>query len=215
MNETSPAVYLVDDDASFLKAASRLLLASGLMVKPFASAEAFLAQHAADARGCVVTDLQMPGLDGLSLQATLARTRNPLPMLFLTGQGDIHASVRAMRGGAEDFLEKCAPMEELLDAVRRTLARDHREHEESDRLHKLRARFDTLTERELEVLGHVLRGRMNKQIAADLGIHERTVKLHRTAITTKVGVPSVAQLTTLAREAHVFEGSALASRKEP
>lgn len=201
---TAPTVHVVDDDASFLAAVSRLLRASGFVVRTFSSAGDFLAQRDADAAGCVVADLQMPGMDGLELQAALARTHNPLPVLFLTGNGDIPSTVCAMRGGAEDFLEKRAAKEKLVDAVRRALARDAREREARGRQRELRARLDALTERELEVLGHVVRGRMNKQIAADLDIHERTVKLHRTAITTKLGVPSVAELTRLAQEAGVF-----------
>jgi len=146
----------------------------------------------------------MPEMNGLDLQAALARTRNPLPVLFLTGHADIPSSVHAMRGGAEDFLEKRAPKENLLDAVRRALARDAREREEQARRCCLHARFDALSTREREVLGHVVQGRLNKQIAGDLGIHERTVKLHRTAITTKLGVPSVAELTRLTQEAGLF-----------
>jgi len=122
----------------------------------------------------------------------------------LTGHGDIPSSVQAMRDGAEDFLEKRAPKEKLLDAVNRALARDSRERAGRDRLSELRARFDTLTEREREVLAHVVQGRLNKQIAWDLGIHERTVKLHRTAITTKLKVQSVAELTKLTEEAGIF-----------
>ena len=190
MSLTAPTVHIVDDDASFLAAASRLLRASGFAVKTFSSASDFLAQRDADAPGCVVADLQMPEMNGFDLQSALARTHSPLPTLFLTGQGDIPSSVRAMRGGAEDFLEKSAPKEKLVDAVKRALARDEREREERARRRELRARFDALSERELEVLGHVVQGRLNKQIADALGIHERTVKLHRTAITTKLGVPS-------------------------
>ena len=177
-------------------------------MKTFSSASDFLAQHDTDAPGCVLADLQMPGMNGLDLQSALARTCNPLPILFLTGHGDIPSSVRAMRGGAVDFLEKRAPKENLLDAVRRALARDAREREERARQRELRARFDALSERELEVLSHVVQGRLNKQIASDLGIHERTVKLHRTAITTKLGVQSVAELTRLTLEAGIFEASA-------
>ncbi len=199
-----PTVYLVDDDASFLTAASRLLRATGHPVKTFPSAAEFLKYLPAAGPGCVVADLQMPGLSGLDLQSALARTNNPLPVLFLTGHGDIPTSVRAMRQGAEDFLTKRAPKEELLEAVKRALARDARERAERTRIQGLRARFDTLSEREREVLQHVIRGQLNKQIAADLGIHERTVKLHRTAITTKLGVPSVAELTRLAQEAGLF-----------
>jgi FixJ family two-component response regulator len=205
MTPPPPAtVHIVDDDASFLAATSRLLRASGFAVKAFSSASDFLAQRDIDASGCVVADLQMPEMNGLDFQAALARTRNPLPILFLTGHGDIPSTVRAMRGGAEDFLEKRAPKEKLLDAVKRALVRDARERESRARRRELRARFDALSERELEVLGHVVQGRLNKQIAADLGIHERTVKLHRTAITTKLGVPSVAELTRLAHEAGIF-----------
>lgn len=208
MSQAAPIVHLVDDDESFLKAASRLLRASGFETATFSSAADFLAQHRADLRGCVVTDLQMPGLSGLDFQAALARTANPLPVLFLSGEGDIPASVHAMRGGAEDFIEKRAPRQQLIEAVRRALARDEREHAERGRLRGLRERFDMLTEREFEVLRHVVAGKMNKEIAADLGIHERTVKLHRTAVTTKLRVQSVAELTRLAQEAGVFSPGA-------
>jgi FixJ family two-component response regulator len=192
---------VVDDDASFLAAVSRLLRATGHLVKTFSSAAEFLKYLPAAGPGCVVADLHMPGLSGLDLQAALAKSGNPLPIVFLTGRGDIPSSVRAIRQGAEDFLTKLAPREELFDAVKRALARDAREREARARQSELRARFDALTEREREVLQHVLRGQLNKQIAADLGIHERTVKLHRTAITTKLGVPSVAELSRLAHEA--------------
>jgi two-component system, LuxR family, response regulator FixJ len=208
MSATDPIVQIVDDDPSFLVATSRLLRASGFAVRTFSSASNFLAQRDTDSPGCVVADLEMPGMNGLDLQSALTRSRNPLPILFLTGHGDIPSSVRAMRGGAVDFLEKRAPKEKLLDAVRRALARDAREREDRTRQQELRARFDALSQRELEVLSHVVQGRLNKQIAGDLGIHERTVKLHRTAITTKLGVQSVAELTRLTLEAGVFETSA-------
>jgi two-component system response regulator FixJ len=208
MSVTESTVHIVDDDASSLTAVSRLLRASGFAVKTYSSASEFLAQREPDAPGCVVADLQMPGLNGLDLQSALAQTSNPLPLLFLTGQGDIASTVRAMRGGAEDFLEKRAPKKELLDAVKRAIARDARERDARTRRRELRARFDALSERELEVLAHVVQGRLNKQIASDLGIHERTVKLHRTAITTKLGVPSVAALTRLTQEAGIFAESA-------
>jgi FixJ family two-component response regulator len=207
MNATEPTVHLVDDDASVLTATSRLLRASGFTVRAFASAAEFLEQRDPDAPGCVLADVQMPAMNGLELQVALARSHNPLPIVFLTGAGDIPSSVRAMRDGAEDFLEKRAPPAELLGAVNRALARDAREREARGRQRELRARFDALTKRELEVLGHVVRGRLNKQIAGDLGIHERTVKLHRTAITTKLRVQSVAELTRLAGEAGLFTTS--------
>ena len=197
---------MVDDDASFLKAIARLLRASGFMVKTFESATAFLTRPELEAPGCVLVDLQMPELSGLDLQAVLGEKEGPLPIIFLTGQGDIPSAVQAMRQGAEDFLTKQAPKEELLGAVNRAVERDIQERAQRERLHALRELFAALSPREVEVLEHVVQGKLNKQIAADLGIHERTVKLHRTAITTKLGVPSAAELTQLWLEVH--EGAA-------
>jgi FixJ family two-component response regulator len=207
MGVTKPTVHIVDDDMSFLAAISRLLRASGFAVKTFSSASDFLAQHDAEALGCVLADLQMPGMNGLDLQSALAQKHNPLPILFLTGHGDIPSTVRAMRDGAEDFLEKRAPKEKVLDAVKRSLARNTRERESNARQRELRERFDALSKRELEVLAHVVQGKLNKQIAGDLGIHERTVKLHRTAITTKLRVQSVAELTRVTLQAGIFPAS--------
>src|SRR5215469_11135908 len=198
-------VFVIDDDASFLKSVSRLLSAVGYAVHAFQSAEEFLSRLPLETSGCVVADLQMPGMDGLKLQQALAKTANPLPIIFLTGRGDIPSSVSAMRSGAEDFLTKRAPKEDLLAAVERALARELTERRERGRMEGLRQRFGDLSERELEVLGHVVRGKMNKEIAADLNINERTVKLHRTNITRKLKVHSVAELTRLADEARLFK----------
>jgi FixJ family two-component response regulator len=205
----APTIHIVDDDASFLAATARLLRASGFVVETFPSAIAFLEQRAGDAPGCVLADMQMPGMNGLELQTALASSPNPLPIIFLTGHGDIPSSVQAMREGAEDFLEKRAAKPQLLEAVGRALERDAREREARARQQQLRARFDPLTSRELQVLSQVVQGKLNKQIAGDLGIHERTVKLHRTAITTKLGVQSVAELTRLTDESGIFTASAL------
>lgn len=207
MSAEQPTVHIIDDDPSFCTATARLLRASGFLVKTFSSAREFLSQRDCGTPGCVVADLHMPEMNGLELQASLARTSHPLPVLFLTGNGDIPSSVRAMREGAEDFLEKRAPKEELLGAVERALARDARERATRERQREVQSLFGSLSEREREVLGHVVRGKLNKQIADELGIHERTVKLHRTAITTKLGVPSVAELTLLAQEAGIFPDS--------
>lgn len=204
MNEIVPIVHVVDDDASFLTAISRLLRAHGFCVRTYSSADDFLVYHDANTPGCVLADLQMPKMSGLELQLALEQTGNPLPILFLTGHGDIRSSVEAMRHGAEDFLEKVAPKASLLDAVRRALDRDSRERDARARKRELLARFRVLSERELEVLSHVVQGQLNKQIAGDLGIHERTVKLHRTAITTKLRVQSVAELTRLVQDAGVI-----------
>lgn len=203
----SDAVFVIDDDASFLKSVSRLLRAVGYTVHAFQSAEEFLVQLSPEMSGCIVADLQMPGMDGLKLQQALAKTTNPLPIIFLTGQGDIPSTVSAMRSGAEDFLTKRAPKEDLLAAVGRALERDRTERIKRGRLDDLRRRLDALSERELEILSHVVRGKMNKEIAADLNINERTVKLHRTNITRKLKVHSVAELTSLAAEAGLFKES--------
>jgi FixJ family two-component response regulator len=197
-------VHVVDDDPSFLKAISRFLRAAGFAVEPYATAGDFLARREPGARGCVVADLRMPGASGLDLQAALAKATDPLPVVFLTGQGDIPSTVRAMKQGAEDFLTKGAPKEELLAAVRRALERDAREQAERARSSELERRLSNVTAREREVLALVVRGKLNKEIAAELGIHERTVKLHRTSLTTKLGVRSVAQLTRLAQEAGIL-----------
>jgi len=198
---STPAVHLVDDDASFVCALTRLFRATGLDVRGFTSPNELLASVSPDARGCVVTDLSMPGMDGLELQGALLRSGVALPIVFLTGHGDIPSSVHAMRAGAVDFLEKRATQEDVLAAVHRALDSDAVAHLARMKLEELRGKFSRLTRREREVLLQVVGGRMNKQIAATLGISERTVKLHRTSITTKVGVHSAAQLATLASEA--------------
>jgi FixJ family two-component response regulator len=196
MNAGTPTVFVVDDDASFLSGMERLLRAMGYAVACYTSAADFLAKRPPRAAGCIVADLQMPGMDGIALQEALAQSDEPLPVVFLTGHGDIPNSVKAMRRGAEDFLTKTAPKEALLAAIERALARDARERE-------MRSRFERLTPREREVLAHVLRGQLNKQIAAELGIDERSVKRHRTSLMGKVGVTSVAELARLATEAGI------------
>jgi FixJ family two-component response regulator len=143
----------------------------------------------------------MPEVDGLDLQCALARTPEPLPVVFLTGQADTASVVRAMRGGAEDFLEKTVDKDVLFEAVRRALARDRQAREERLQRRRLRNLFDSISPREREVLGEVLRGRLNKQIASDLGIHERTVKVHRKAIMAKLNVRSVVSLALLSQRA--------------
>jgi FixJ family two-component response regulator len=200
----TPTVFLVDDDSSYLAATSRMLRATGFAVQPFSSAREFLAQRDADTPGCVIADLQMPEMNGFDLQTALNRTSNALPVIFLTGQGDIPSTVQAMREGAEDFLEKRVPKEKLIEAVRRAIARDASQRMAQAKTRDAQARFEKLTEREREVLDHVLRGALNKQIADDLGICERTVKLHRMSIKAKVDVQSVAELAQIAQQADNF-----------
>ncbi len=197
----SGTIFIVDDDASFLKSVSRLLRSVGYNVQAFESATAFLGRLGPEMPGCVLADLQMPGLDGLELQAALAQSNNPLPIVFLSAQRDIPATVKAMRHGAEDFLTKLCSKEDLLDAVRRALVRGAGENEH-------RQRWRQLSPRELEVLKQVVQGRLNKEIADDLGINIRTVKLHRTNLTRKLGVQSVAELTRLAEASGWFKPEA-------
>jgi FixJ family two-component response regulator len=198
-------VYVVDDNQSFLVSVSRLLRAAGYTVHAYDTAAAFLAVLTPATRGCLVADLQMPAMNGLELQEALGKSPNPLPVIFMSGQGDIPSTVRAMRHGAEDFLTKLAPKEDLLAAIERALERDTQECQQRRHREDLFRRLDKLSERELEVLGHVVSGQLNKQIAADLGINERTVKLHRTSITRKLAVQSVAELTRLTQEAGLFK----------
>ena len=200
-------VHLIDDDASARSSVTRLLRASGYAVRSYPSAAAFLAERTDGSAGCVVTDLEMPEINGIELQERLARADDPLPVVFLTGHGDIPSSVTAMRRGAEDFVTKTAPKEALLSAVRRALERDERERRSRTRARDLKARFGRLTPRDLEVLSHVLRGQLNKEIAADLGVDERSVKRHRTSLMRKLEVESVVELALLAREAGVAESS--------
>ena len=202
-------VFIVDDDTSFLRSVSRLLTAVGYSVESFGCAQDFFARPAPERPGCVVADVQMPGINGLQLQEALRRSANPLPVIFLTGQGDIPTSVSAMRKGAEDFLTKRAPRDELLAAVERALERAGRERQQRQRHRELSDRLAELSVREKEVLSHVVRGKMNKEIAADLNINLRTVKLHRTNITRKLNVQSVAELTRLADETGLFKPPAV------
>ncbi len=203
MSDTTATVFVVDDDDRFRTAVSRLLTASGHGVEAFPSATELLARLRSGAvpAGCVLADLDMPEVNGLELQTALAASPDPLPVVFLTGKGDVPSSVHAMRQGAEDFLSKLAPREELLAAIRRALDRDTVERAQRNRLRALRERFARLTPREHEVLGHVLRGRLNKQIAADLGIDERSVKRHRTSFMAKLGIHSVVRLAEMVHAA--------------
>lgn len=200
MSGQGRTVFVVDDDPSFLKGIERLLRSCGFATRCHASAVDFLGSHSPDAAGCVLADLRMPQMDGIALQRHLANSANPLPVVFLTGQGDIPTSVEAMRGGAEDFLVKTAPREAIIAAVERALARDEEERRGRCRRRALEQACKKLTPREREVLHHVLEGLRNKQIAYAMHIDERSVKRHRTNLMTKLGVGSVVELVQLAVE---------------
>jgi RNA polymerase sigma factor (sigma-70 family) len=198
MMNDAPVVHIVDDDVSFRAAIARLLRACGYQVALFESGEQLLENHPVAAPGCILLDLKMSGLSGLDLQDRLAQLRHTLPIVFLTGHGDIPATVRAIKAGAEDFLPKPVSRELLLAAVERALERDRESRKDRERLEALRSLVATLTVRENEVFALVVRGRLNKQIAHELGTSERTVKAHRHSIMQKLRVQSLAQLVQFA-----------------
>jgi FixJ family two-component response regulator len=187
------AVYVVDDDASVRRALGRLLRAAGHRAETFASAIEFLQRAPREERGCLVLDVQLPGLSGLDLQKSLADVGLDLPIVFITGHGDIPMSVRAMKDGAVDFLPKPVAAEALLRAVEQALERAARAGADQAARHEARRRLQTLTPREGQVLALVTAGLLNKQTAARLGISVKTVKVHRARALDKLGVASVAE----------------------
>ena len=198
MTSVAPVVHVVDDDASFRTAIARLLRASGYRVALYEFGERLLENLPGRQPGCILLDLRMSGLSGLELQDRLAELGHTLPIVFLTGHGDIPASVRAIKAGAEDFLSKPVSKEPLLAAVGRALERDRQARKDRDQLAALRALVATLTPRESEVFALVVRGKLNKQIAYELGTSERTIKAHRRSIMEKLRVQSLAELVLLA-----------------
>lgn len=191
-------VYLVEDEPGMLKALSRLLGASGFKVSGFHSAADFLKHFPQDAIGCLVLDVAMPGMDGMELQRRLNESGNPIPIVFLTGHGDIPMSVRAIKSGAVDFLTKPVQAEELLAAVRAAISLSETRAAERAAIAGLNARFEKLTPREREVMSHLIIGKLNKQIAADLGTGEQTIKVHRMRVMHKMGIRSLAELVRVA-----------------
>jgi RNA polymerase sigma factor (sigma-70 family) len=194
----SPLVHIVDDDAAFRTAIARLLQASGYRVALYESGDRLLESAPGSEPGCILLDIRMRGLGGLELQDLLHERGIILPIVFLTGYGDIPTSVRAIKAGAEDFLSKPVSKETLLAAVERALARYQEARERDARLASLRALVDTLTPRESEVFALVVRGKLNKQIAYQLGTSERTIKAHRHSIMEKLRVQSVAEAVSIA-----------------
>ena len=193
----TPTVFIVDDYPPVRRSIARLLHAAGFAVAAFASAEEFLAQYDSQTLGCLVLDLAMPTLNGLELQHILAKAGSVLPIIFLTGTADIPKSVQAMKHGASDFLTKPVNDEDLLAAVRVAIEKNRARRREQAELSEIRARLATLTPREREVLEYVVAGKLNKQIAGDLGTVEQTVKVHRAHVMEKMRVQSVAELVRL------------------
>lgn len=189
-----PLVMIVDDDASLREALHELMLSAGLRPIGFASIKELLDAGVLERPGCLILDVRMPGVNGLDFQQQLAASGKPKPIVFLTGHGDIPMTVQAMKAGAVDFLTKPARDQALLDAVMASIERDAVQRKQAEIARSLGARFDTLTSREREVLSEVARGRLNKQVAFDLGISEVTVKLHRSNAMRKMKMTSIGEL---------------------
>jgi FixJ family two-component response regulator len=197
MTHAPATIFLVDDDDSMLRGLGRLLKAAGHATRPFASPSKFLAQLPGDTPGCAVLDLRMPGLNGLELQQAMARSDCHLPVIFISGHGDVPASVKAMKSGAVDFLLKPFDEQQLLDAITQALAKDAAARAARAEANSLRTRHAALTPREREVCALVSQGLPNKLIAEQLGTSEKTVKVHRGRVIHKLGVGSVAELVRL------------------
>lgn len=203
MSGAEPVVFVVDDEPSVRKSLGRLLRAAGYRVEIFASASEFLAHEREDAICCLVLDVQMPDVNGLELQQALAQSDRPVPIVFITGHGNIPTSVQAMKAGATDFLSKPFDAKDLLAAIDHALEKAGQESGALAAAREAKQRLATLTPREHEVLLHVLAGEMNKQIAAALGTSEKTVKVHRGRVMHKMRVQSVADLVRLCEKAGV------------
>jgi FixJ family two-component response regulator len=204
MNSSALTVFIVDDDPSVLIALARLLRSAGLNTTTFTSAQEFLDLHDQNASGCLVLDVEMPSMNGLELQLALATQGNELPIIFLTGNGDIPMSVRAIKQGAIDFLTKPINDSDLIAAIHEAIGKDRIARQARAKLSELHQRLAMLTPREREVLGYVVTGKLNRQIAAELGTVEKTIKVHRAHLMTKLKVQSLAELVRLAERLGVI-----------
>lgn len=196
----APIVFVIDDDESVRRALERLLRSDGLQVETFSAAGDFIGRPLPDRPACVILDLRMPGLSGLEAQDSLARAGREIPIIFISGYADVPSSVRALKAGAFDFLQKPFSDQHLLDVVHEALERDRVERRQRAERAAVRERFATLTPRERDVLHLVLKGLLNKQIAAELGISEKTVKFHRGRVMDKTQAGSVAELVRQAEK---------------
>jgi FixJ family two-component response regulator len=198
MNDEPPVVFVIDDDASVREALEDLLRSVDLKVEAFGSTRDFLLSERSDAPACIVLDVRLPGTGGLEFQRTLMSSGIHLPIIFISGHGDIPMSVQAIKSGAVEFLTKPLHEQALLDAIQKALERDRAQRQEAKVVAELRQRFNSLTSREQEVLALLITGRVNKQIAADLDLSENTVKVHRSQVTRKMRAKSLVDLVRIA-----------------
>ena len=203
LRESRPVIAIVDDDPSVREGLKSLIRSAGWSVETFASAQEFLSRPRAKAPSCLILDLQLPDLSGLDLQKRMAATDLEIPIVFLTGHGDIPASVQAMKAGALEFLTKPVDEQDLLRAIQEAIDRDRRTRQQHADLHELRRRHDSLTAREREVMQQVISGLLNKQVAAELNITEYTVKIHRGKVMRKMRADSLADLVRMAESLEI------------
>ena len=201
MTAEGATVFIVDDDQSVRTALARLMRSAGLHAETFASAKEFLEREHPDGPGCMVLDLSMPGSTGLDLQQDMAAAEIDLPIVFLTGHGNVPSSVKALKGGAVDFLEKPVDEDRLLSAIQDAVEQDIRTRRDRDKLSEIQGRVARLTRRELQVFRLVVQGKLNKQVAGELGMSEKTVKVHRARVMQKMEADSLAELVRLAQRA--------------
>jgi FixJ family two-component response regulator len=206
--QQGPIIHVVDDDESFRTALVRMLRAANYEVRTYANAGDFLLRPPEAAPGCILLDVRMPGPSGLTLQEALAAQPEPLPVIFLSGHGDVPTAVRAMKSGAVDFLTKPVERKALLEAIERALARDAQARAARQRLRAWRNRYNGLTAREVEIFERVVCGKMNKEIADELGAAERTIKAHRANVMEKMEAGSVAELVQIAEALHANASAA-------
>jgi FixJ family two-component response regulator len=203
MNDQTSIVFLIDDDPSARRGLSRLISVAGFNIQAFASAEDFLASPQHSGPGCIILDVKMPGLSGPDLQAEMNKAEYSMPIIFISGHGDVPMTAQAMKEGALDFLTKPVDREHLLNAIRNALDKDRASRQAYTELQQIRTKLAKLTPREFEVMKFVVAGLLNKQIGYALGIAEDTVKIHRGRMMSKMGVVSVADLVRLTQKAGV------------